>query len=81
MASYKVNFKCNNCSHVFTKELQRGTVASGRAGECPVCGCDQDSVGAHGSKIGVFQIVGEAKPKNKIELLLEEIVEGINHKL
>lgn len=79
--SYVVKFKCTNCANIFSKDMEPGTAALGRAGICPKCGCNQETVGANGQKIGVFPIVPdeEAGVKgNKFEVLLEN--EGLTIK-
>ena len=47
----------------------------GRAGNCPECNCDENTVGASGQKIGIFQIVKDedvnAFSINTLEILLE----------
>ncbi len=70
---YGVKFKCTNCEHIFGKQFKKGMAAPGRAGDCPNCGCNQDTVGANNQKIGVFPIIplGENEPKKKTEILLE----------
>jgi hypothetical protein len=73
MDTYRVKFKCTNCSYIFTKELEMGVAALGRAGACTNCGCSQDTTGPNGQKIGVFPIVSKSEPKSSLELLLEEL--------
>jgi len=73
--SYFVKFKCTNCLHIFSKELQPAVAALGRAGHCPKCGCTQDTPGTNGQKIGVFPIVPEEEAGGtgkKFEVLLED---------
>ena len=73
--SYTVKFKCTNCFNIFSKELEPGVSALGRAGFCPKCGCNQDTPGAGGQKIGVFPIVPESDNKvkgDRFEVLLEQ---------
>lgn len=72
MAAYEVKFKCTNCSSVFIKQLERGAAALGRAGECPNCGCTQETVRPSGQKIGMFPVISEDSSKSKLQLLLEE---------
>lgn len=72
MATYSVKFKCMNCSFIFTREIEKGVSALGRAGECPSCGCNQDTAGTNGQKIGVFPIETEDLKKSTLQLLLEE---------
>ncbi len=53
----------------------RGITALGRAGECPKCGCKEDTVMASGQKLGAFPIVTdkmlEDPDLDKYEILLE----------
>ena len=71
---YDVKFRCTNCQFIFTKTLPKQSPALGAAGSCPKCGCNQETVGKNGQKIGVFQIVpedAEGVKGNKFEVLLE----------
>jgi len=73
--SYCVKFKCTNCLSIFSKELTPATPALGKAGNCPKCGCNQETVGSSGQKIGVFPIVPETDGEvqgNRFEVLLEQ---------
>lgn len=73
--TYKISFKCKNCSHIYEKELQRGTTAQGHAGPCPNCGCSENTVDATGQKLGRFEVIPATKDLEKVkkvELLLEK---------
>ena len=72
---YEVKFKCSNCEYIFSKVLPKGSPALGSAGICPKCGCNQETVGRNGQKVGVFQIVPEdedQKDGTPLEILLEK---------
>lgn len=75
METYQVKFKCSNCLHIFEKEIMRAVSALGRAGDCPECGCNENTVGSHGQKIGIFQIVtnkdAEVALGKRFEILVE----------
>lgn len=49
---YKIQFRCPNCGDVFTKLLQKGVEAQGRAGRCPNCGVSDGQ-----PKIGHFLVI------------------------
>jgi len=72
LEKYKVKFKCLNCSFIFTKQLEKGVAALGRAGNCPECDCNENTVGTGGQKLGVFPIVTKEDSKSTLQLLLEE---------
>jgi len=49
--------------------------ALGRAGNCLKCGCNEDTIGSNGQKIGVFPIVPDSNDKvegSRFEVLLEQ---------
>lgn len=72
---YTINFKCQNCTHIFARELKMGTTAEGAAGKCPHCGCTEDTVvSATGQKLGRFEVIPTTEnleKLKKVELLLE----------
>ena len=36
--TYLMGYQCFNCGHTFNREIPKGVLAIGKAGECPKCG-------------------------------------------
>lgn len=49
---YIISFRCPNCGDIFEKLIQKGIIAEGRAGKCPVCGVQEGQ-----AAVGRFRVV------------------------
>ena len=50
--SYRAWYRCANCGCIFQFDMQKGKLASGMNGNCPLCGVKSGT-----AKVGIFPIV------------------------